>query len=331
MRLKKQLKNIFALFCSLAFCLLAGELLVMAFYRNFYDYNMEMWRYSKELKMRLPFRDLPFAHCPGKEGDYYGAHIKINSFGARDYEYALEKQSDKIRIIFLGDSFTMGWGVPFEKTYTKRLERLLNQQGKRFEVINMGVGNYNSTMETELFKLNGLGLNPDMVVLMYFVNDVEPVPRQMSLPEYWLRKNSYLFAFLFDRYAQLMPRLSKSLNWWGYYSDLYFANPRGLQANRGSLTELFKLCKEKNIRLLVVNIPWLRELKNYPLGFATEYIRGLAAEYGVAFLDLLPVLANHEPSSLWVSAEDLHANAQANALIAQEIYRKIIRDGLWKG
>lgn len=326
--MKNIIKNLVVFCLSVAFCLALGEIFIKVFYKHFADYNMEMWRYSKELKQPLPLRNLPFYHYPNREGDYYGVHIKINSLGIRDYEYAIEKPKGKKRIIFLGDSFTLGWGVPFEKTYPKQLEGFLNRQGSFFEVLNMGVGNYNSIMQVELFKLKGIKLNPDMVVLMYFINDAEPVPRQPKFLEYYLRKNSYLFALLFDKYAQFMPRFSSSLNWKQYYSNLYLEGSNNLIANRYALIELFEICKKQKIKLLIVNIPELRMLKDCPFNFATEYISNLAKAYNIAFLDLLPALVHYDPHSLWISNEDLHANTKVNSIIAREIYRKIIKERL---
>lgn len=327
--MKKFLGNLIVLGCVVVFCLFIGEIIVRVFYKRLHNYNMEMWRYASELKQPLPYTQLPFHHFPDKEGRYYGVNIKTNSFGLRDYEYNIEKPEGKKRIIFLGDSFTLGWGVPLETLFSKQIERMLNKRGNNYEVINMGAGNYNSTMETELFKLKGLGLNPDLVILMYFINDVEPVPRKISTPEYIVKKHSYFFAFLFDRYVKLRLRFDRDFEWSKYYSSLYSVeNLKSLASNKESIKELIRLCKKNNIKLLIVNIPELRVLREYPFSFATEYIKGLAEETNVPFLDLLPSFAGHEPESLWTNLEDPHANAKANSITAQVIYKKILNEGL---
>ncbi len=295
-------------------------------YKYLSNYNMEMWRYAAELKLPMPYSQLPFHHFPNKKGHYYGVDININSLGFRDREYTIEKTKNKKRIIFLGDSHTFGWGVPFEGLFTKQLEKMLNKKGDKYEVINMGVGNYNSTMELELFKLKGLKLDPDMVILMYFINDVEPIPRKKSFSEYFIIKHSYFFAFLFDRFSKSITRFDKNFTWDKYYSALYSSkNSQNLASNRKSIKELVELCKKNNIEILIVNIPELHMLKEYPFPYATEYIRGLAKEEDVPFLDLLPSFTEYEPKSLWVSLEDPHVNAKAHAIIAQQIYKEILQ------
>ena len=283
-----------------------------------------MWRYAAEIKQPLPYKDLPFYHFPNREGHYYGVSIKTNSLGLRDFEYSIEKPENVKRIIFLGDSFTFGWGVPIDSLYSKQVEKMLNGKDGKVEVINMGVGNYNSIMEVELFKLKGLELDPDMVVLMYFINDTEPVPQIKSRVEYYLLRHSYFMAFLFDRLVKIKTHFDKDFEWSKYYRSLYSdENAENMAATKKAIEELIKICSKNDIKLLIVNIPELRSLKDYQFSEATEYIQSLAEEQKVPFLDLLPALVGHEEESLWVSPEDPHASELANGIIAAEIYNKI--------
>jgi lysophospholipase L1-like esterase len=311
------------------FCIGAGEITVRLLYDRFRNYNMEMWRYASDIKRPLPRSDLPFHHFPGKTGTYYGVKIETNSMGFRDTECAVEKPNGKTRIIALGDSFTLGWGVEFAETFSQRLEHLLAERGYPVEVINMGVGNYNTTMEVELFKWKGLALDPDVVILMFFVNDPEPVPPRRPALTYAAIKHSYFGAFLFDRLVRVRARFIKSFEWDRYYRSLYSArNEANIRANMQAVKDLIATCRAGGIRLLIVNIPEMHDLKNYRFGYATDYIRNLAEEGGVPFLDLLPALAAYEPESLWVSPEDPHANSRANAVMADEIMGAVLGAGV---
>jgi lysophospholipase L1-like esterase len=324
--MKKILVNLTVLIIAVLITLLLGELTIRLLYRNIANYNMEMWRYASDLKKPLENERLPFHHYPNREGYYYGAQIRTNSMGFRSGEIAVAKPGDVKRILVLGDSFTLGWGVPFGETYSVLLEKYLNRQGNRSEVVNLGVGNYNSIMELELFKWKGLALNPDLVILMYYINDTEPTPTKTTSLKYRLLKHPYLVAFIFDRYIKLMPTMNKKYEWKKYYSDLYDKASPALAANREALTELVGLCKTRNIPLLIANIPEMRILKEYPFPFATDFIRDIAQAGQVPFLDLLPELANEEVSTLWVTPEDPHANSKANAIIAKALYQKLMSE-----
>jgi lysophospholipase L1-like esterase len=286
-----------------------------------------MWRYFAELKEWLPYERLPFFHFPNRSGTYYGAEIRTNSEGFRDNEYARGKPPGKMRIAMIGDSFVLGWGVPFEDTMAKVLERELNAPGDRFEVINMGVGNYDSVMELELFKLKGLAFRPDIVLLVYFVNDPEP-PQRISQLGYYVKRSSYLGAFFFDRYMKFRARLDKDFNWKDYYASLYTEGTPDLIASQDAIRELARLCRDEGIQLFIVSYPELHELNPYPLPMATDHIRNLAQESEVPFLDLLPAFAPEEPSSLWVSMEDTHGNVKASRLAAHAMYEALQSSGL---
>jgi lysophospholipase L1-like esterase len=168
-----------------------------------------------------------------------------------------------------------------------------------------------------------------MVILMFFLNDTEPVPKERTGLTYAVVGHSYFASFLFDRLTRLRSRFLRNFEWSTYYRDLYSSkNSASLTAAAQATRDIARLCSEKGIRLLVVNIPELRELQPYRFAYATDYIRNLAEESGVPFLDLLPALKSYPPQSLWVSNEDPHANSKANAIIAQAIYEKITSEGL---
>ena len=78
-----------------------------------------------------------------------GVNFKINSSGLRDYEIPVKKGIDEYRIMTLGGSNGVGWGVPVDSVFTELLETSLNgkQNKLRYSVVNAGVGNYNTVME----------------------------------------------------------------------------------------------------------------------------------------------------------------------------------------
>ncbi len=102
----------------------------------------------------------------------FDTDYQINSLGLRDKEYSLQKPANTFRILMVGDSFTEGDGVFSHETFSKRLEEKLQQVGKKFEVINAGVGSYSSLLEFLYLKNYGLQLQPDLVILNFDLSDV---------------------------------------------------------------------------------------------------------------------------------------------------------------
>lgn len=99
---------------------------------------------------------------------------EINGLGIRDHEYAYHKPDGVFRICVIGDSFTYGLGVNIDDTYPKAMERAFAElaPGKKIEVLNCGVFNYNTREEVLFLFGHVVELQPDLVLLGFVVNDV---------------------------------------------------------------------------------------------------------------------------------------------------------------
>ena len=99
----------------------------------------------------------------------------INSDGFRDRTFEHTRAPGTHRIVVLGDSVAFGYGVDLEDSFPKVLERLLNDVGTGHEVLNFGVGGYNTTQEVELYRERAQLWQPDVVLLSYVMNDAMPM------------------------------------------------------------------------------------------------------------------------------------------------------------
>ncbi len=101
---------------------------------------------------------------------------KTNSLGLIGEEISIKKPDDVFRILMLGDSFTEGIHVNEGKNFCEQLQYLLNNGssliGKRFEVINAGMSSFSPISEYLFLKRELLRLNPDLVILQMFANDI---------------------------------------------------------------------------------------------------------------------------------------------------------------
>jgi lysophospholipase L1-like esterase len=101
--------------------------------------------------------------------------VKINSLGLRNREIDKNKQKETKRILFIGDSYTMGWGVAEEDSFPRITERLLNKLAFPFQIetINAGVLATGPASYYIYLKKFGLELKPDVVVVGLFTgNDI---------------------------------------------------------------------------------------------------------------------------------------------------------------
>ena len=174
---KQHSGSILLVVIGLIVALAIGELLVRTLApQNLYRFPENMYVNDPVLQYRLR---------PNFRGAIsnaeYSIDIRTNSIGLReDHEYGA-KPAGIFRILALGDSFTMGVGVRLEDGFVKRAESILNSGYTRtdYEVINAGVPGYDTSQELAYLQTDGLSLEPDLVLLNYYVgNDiVDNLPR----------------------------------------------------------------------------------------------------------------------------------------------------------
>ena len=118
---------------------------------------------------------IDFLHPPFSEEYFeyteFTFDVRINNLGVRDRDFPVER-SEKYRIIALGDSFTYGWGVAVEESWTKQLEKNLRAAGYDVEVINMGTPGTGSAFYANLAERAVPILKPDLVLIGMLHNDL---------------------------------------------------------------------------------------------------------------------------------------------------------------
>ncbi len=314
--------NLAVLVCTVLVFAGALEVALRVIFARSLDFGMEMWKYAAELKRPVADPKLSFVHVPNRSALLMGVQVSINSRGLRDQEYSPAKPAGVYRIVMLGDSTTLGWGVPLDQTVAKILERELNRAGvpgyRRIEVINAGVGNYGTVQEVEHYKIYDRALHPDLLILQYFINDAEPVPKERTPG---LLGRSYLLSFVISRYDVLMRVAGRRPQWNEYYAGLYGDDRPGLRAAQDALRELVAITSRDGVRLLVTILPELHEI-NGAYRFTPEHkkIKDVLVAGRTLVIELIDGLRGHGPeSSLWVTPADPHPNGKANALIAAQI------------
>jgi len=294
------------------------------------DFSMEMWKYAVSLKHPVANPKLSFAHVPNGHAFLMGTDVKINSQGLRDFEYPLEKAPGTYRVMLLGDSTTFGWGVEQKDTAAKFLERKLNGHlppgYNKVEVINAGVGNYDTVQEVTYYETRGRAFHPDLVVLVFFINDPEPVPTE---GKGFLIDRSYLIAFATNRFDGILRRTGKRPGWKEYYASLYDDNKPGFQACKQALRSLADSTSNDGAKLVVALLPELRQINGdtYPFKGAHQKIEAVLQSAKVPSIELIEGLKDHGPEdTLWVTLQDDHPDAKANDLVSDQIESWILKN-----
>lgn len=299
-----------------------GELVLRVYLTQRIFYDVEMSRYAQLLKEESPNPRIGHVHRAGASAHLMGVDVEINSMGLRDGEPRAD--ADLRRIVFLGDSLTFGWGVEQRDTFAYRLEELLSEE-RPTEVLNFGTGNYNTTQEVELFLEKGLAYEPEKVVVFYFINDAEPVPRRSR----WaFLANFRIVTFYWSRVKQLSAQFLPRQTFREYYAALYDDDQPGWRATQRAFRRLAAVCRERGIDLQVVLLPELHALDEYTFEREHQKVADVLRVDGIEVLDVTPAFADvTAPQSLWVSPDDAHPNAAAHRRIAEASYAFIASQG----
>lgn len=99
----------------------------------------------------------------------WGSELRTNKLGFRDDSADVPaKRPSELRLIVLGDSFTVSGGVDYDRIYTSLLEGRLKQRLPNASVINLAVGGYNVIQYGLVLQEVGLSLTPDVAVVAVF-------------------------------------------------------------------------------------------------------------------------------------------------------------------
>ncbi len=299
---------------------------------------------------RLPDSPRRWRLRPGARGVVGGEPLVVNSLGMRDREYAPEKPPGVARIALLGDSYAFGNAVPAAATFAKVLERAANArrpEGIRFEVLNFGVKGYDTTQELATLREVALPLDPDLLIVAYFLNDVgdperlfdeeaadaprgpRAIPLRMRIREF-LVSRSRLAGFLIREIA-IAVRAVVGVPYQGAvdYNRPFVENGETWRASKAALAEIKAVADSIAAPMMVVIIPEMGNFnERYPFRAAHDSLAAYCAAIGVPTCDLLDGFMGLEAKRLWAAPDDPHFNRRAHRLAAEQIERALDANGL---
>ena len=187
---------------------------------------------------------------------------------------------------------------------------------KSDQVLNAGIGNYNTERYVTRFFKDLAPLAPTDIVVQYFLRDAEALPPASRNA---LLKRSQLAVTLWIAYHRLFDASgAQSLE--DHYRTVYEPNAPGFITMKAKLKELADYARANNVRLFLAMTPDIHDLTGYKLGFAHERMEQVARELGYEYLDLMPALQNKSAEELFAMPGDPHPNALGHLLMAQRLF-----------
>ncbi len=283
------------------------------------NYDIEMWKYAKELKIKSSNKLIGHTHLINKSAKLQKVSIDINKVGQRDIDYDNSdlRKYDR-RFLIIGSSITLGWGVEYEKTFSHKLNEFSIKNNKNWLFINGGIGNYNTERYVNNYLYNWQDLEFTDIIIQFFVNDTENL-REVREPNFfvehfhlgvitWKLINSYNNKFKTEKIED-------------YYKELYDDDNKGFKIAVQSLKKIQNHCKSNNINCIIVNTPDIHQLEPYKLIFINDKMKKVSDDINLPYLDLLDSFKNYSAKDLWNKYGDPHPNNLGHEEMAKTIYK----------
>jgi lysophospholipase L1-like esterase len=334
-----------------ALAVTAVEVLIRTFDPIGLNYDVEFGRYRTEALHyfweqtppdRITEAELDgalFWHKANLDLDLGSFSLRTNTLGFRGPEISVEKPPGTLRIVVLGDSVAFGWGVDEEVSFVRRFEQeLAAKVDRRVEVVNTGNLVYDSMQQLALLEQRAMRLQPDLVLLVYVTNDIDPTrdliqeqflpsehplhrtpdpTEQIQVPDdlwSWLGRGCngiglsaiakllYLASPDDQRALAALPLGTR------YVPEQFGKGPRGWRRSRQALLRMQELCRAEGVPFVVLD-------HTRP---AVDALPIFCREHGIDH-HLLRFSDEELEQPIYNSMLDTHANALGNQMLLDKL------------
>lgn len=349
-------KRILKVLFSIAWTIIAAEL----FLRIFHPVPI-LPRYvaSTDYGVRANMANQSYWHRTPE----YVINIRTNNKGLRaDEDIPYEKPPGVKRIVVLGDSFGMGYGVDLEDTFLNQMNQRLRNAGYNTQVVNLSVSGYGTAEELLALRHEGIKYDPDLVIVVWHHTDLQnnqtsnlfslsngrlarqndsyqPAARireiLFSYSVYrWIAGNSHLYTFLREKASSLTHKIIRSIQSTDNQSDNsgHLTEPAGVNGTRSQQTLavalLHAIRKEGEMneaRTIILDIP----LRISRTEFVSTFPSGENNEtYDLDVVNPIPVFRQHKGEMLYWEKSHGHFTPLGCRLVGQVLARHIVSEGL---
>ena len=248
----------------------------------------------------------------------------INELGYRD-AYLSKKDTARIKLLFIGDSFTAGAGI--ENT-ADRVSDKINSLCKNCTSFNAGKNGVDT--KTEYKNLLAYPVKPDIIVLQHFVNDVDIAAanngvsffyqfkplNNISAPLAFVIEKSCLINFFYWKFSREFP----VTNYTDYVQKAY-QTETVISEHLNDLDKIIDYAKRNSIELYVLSYPMLNIDPDNAVNSYTKKITEHLSQKTVPFVNVADLIRKEQISidKRVVNSTDPHPSTFLNEKVAQEL------------
>lgn len=241
----------------------------------------------------------------------------------RDRDFTREELERGNTVLVVGDSFVAGSGVnKLEDRFTNILQSRL---GSSYTVVNWGKpGNETPDETARLLKLD---FNPEIIVLVYFGNDIskawgqagnihpkiDPYGALQGRTRWWV-EHSYLFNYFY----WLFPR-SDLQAMWNFLFDAW-KSEKVLKIHADQLKDLFHSAEAKSKKVFLVVFPFLQSMEESKY---VDWVESRAKENGIPTMDVRKLVTDLSVRERIVNYNDAHPSIEVHQRVGVELERRL--------
>lgn len=268
---------------------------------------------------------------PGFVTRYRGFDVSLNSSGFRGPDFP-PRRAGELRVALVGDSFTFGNGVAFEDTLGERLARELTRLGRPAVVFNCGVPGYNAAHAAITARERALALDLDLLVYVFFANDLEPSPERHEVPPDAVIDNLHGFPLRSALGQWCAVHVKRALAGLGVDVDArtraaWHANLEqgGRSRLEAALDELAAACAARGVPLVVAVYPFLAPPETNPFAEVDAFAAAACAARGLACVELREAFpADAGLYEYWSSTWDSHPDGAGHQRAAEVLAPRLL-------
>jgi hypothetical protein len=279
---------------------------------------------------------LLFALKPNVRRRIFGQPFATNAQGFRDGPFSIEKPPGTFRIVVLGSSIDMGWGVGDGESYVDLLETWLNEHARvvgsprRFEVLNFAVAAYSPMQRLEVYRRKAAAYHPDLVLFSATLLDTRLIEihlcdllQQRVDPTYDFLRRAIADSGIapddlrLDAREQLVRKAAVKKKLQPRYWPVYDATLGTLAAD----------CRSSGVPLACAIVPRVGKADAPEArGERVARLREIAAHHALTMFDLTDTFDHLDPSKVELAAWDDHPNARGHRRLFLALARALAKD-----
>jgi lysophospholipase L1-like esterase len=300
---------------------------------------------------------------PTAAKDMEDMRVSMNEEGFLDDSHLAARPPGVNSLLFLGDSFTIGLGIPIAERFTDLISHDL-QPG--WTVMNMGMWGYSTDQELLVLEEKGLKYSPDVVILCMFLDDLfcnnlfsvndgiyikprfslgendELILGNVPVPDNHGR--SALVNLILTRFYKLRNRLEMGAEFsgrgWISVFDTEYLSQDGYELTLRLVAEIHALAQKRGIDFLLVLIPDKDQVNaqqivasgagyyaipphRLDLHLPQKVVKLFCEKMGIPLLDLLPAFTRYKGQEALFFEHDLHWTRAGHRLAARHVLKRL--------